>query len=360
MPTAKTSSFFPATNMHDCTHVSVLSCHETRLPIRGEYAPALARGARAAPALAQTASGRHPGLVPRSKVWRPPYVSVVGAECLKLTCPHIPVAAIQGLQRLLAAIQLRDAFRRPFPGRLVGQAAPLYNLRVNDRLLAAGAVTYLHQLETLDKFPCWVMFYRSEGSETNYPPPFISVPGLVDDGIFGLRKEHVQYDLLHTLDLGVAAVMAGTILHEFLKPADVLRTGVAGAPQVEKPMFRSVLGRGDMRLTRAREPRTGKHQLMQDGFRPPARSAAKAHARTHNRPPARSGPVPFGPRLPPAHRQPALTPARLLARPHVNPPARLRARARLHSPARMLLGKISRRRHNFADKFRATHMACRS
>ena len=33
--------------------------------------------------------------------------------------------------------------------------------------------------------------WRSDGSKMNHPPPFISVPGVSEDGIFGLKKEHV-------------------------------------------------------------------------------------------------------------------------------------------------------------------------
>jgi hypothetical protein len=83
---------------------------------------------------------------------------------------------------------------------------------------------------------------RSKGSHGNHPSPLIHFPG-VNLGIFGFEKQHLSYDILHTCDLGVSAVIAGSILAGLSKADRLWHSGLGTvAPSERSNVCRARLG----------------------------------------------------------------------------------------------------------------------
>ena len=62
----------------------------------------------------------------------------------------------------------------------------------------------------------------------NHPVPLVRLPG-VHLGIIGFEKTHLSYDVLHTCDLGVSAVIAGSILSGLADAEHIFQSGVREA-----------------------------------------------------------------------------------------------------------------------------------
>jgi hypothetical protein len=120
-------------------------------------------------------------------------------------------------------VRLQYHAKKPFGGRLVQNVCPEYNLKLHDRLHTGGSLLKLADYDTLDSFPAKLFFYRSMGSHLNGVCPLTHYAGL-ETGIFGLTLESIEFDVLHTIDMGVTQKLVGFILMLILD-SDVFRTG---------------------------------------------------------------------------------------------------------------------------------------
>ena len=128
-------------------------------------------------------------------------------------------------EQLKTAICLMYFDKRPFPGRLVTKRSDRFGFEIHDRLHPSGAVDELSSFDEIRHFPADVFFYRSKGSHINFVTPLITHDSL-HVGITGLGMEHMCYDTLHTMDLGVTQIIAGFALHYLVgDAADVFNTG---------------------------------------------------------------------------------------------------------------------------------------
>ena len=132
------------------------------------------------------------------------------------------------LRLLLDGVQMKFCVKKPFPGRVVTQDFVFRGTEINnlDKLQVGGSVSDLGGLDKITNFPAEVYFFRRLGSHCNKVTPFWELPGF-QGGILGLSIEHIEFDVLHTLDLGVVQSYIGLVVQSIVDDArDLLHAGI--------------------------------------------------------------------------------------------------------------------------------------
>ena len=121
---------------------------------------------------------------------------------------------------------MKQHAKDPFPGVLVQRASPRFGLLRHDKLHLGGSLSKFVDFAQLLIFPAVIFFFRATTSRLTGVCPLFSFSGLWD-GVIGLSLDSIEFDVLHTIDLGVTQRVIGAILMMILSsPLDFLGTGL--------------------------------------------------------------------------------------------------------------------------------------
>jgi hypothetical protein len=106
---------------------------------------------------------------------------------------------------LKETVNLTRCHKKPLPGTicLKGGVFKGVVLRRLDRLHSGGSLARVCDIDGL-VLPADVYFFRSEDSHMNKIAAFWAVPGF-QVGLMGVTVEHIEFDVLHCMDLGEPA-----------------------------------------------------------------------------------------------------------------------------------------------------------
>lgn len=128
-------------------------------------------------------------------------------------------------EAFLSSVKLEFCQKKPLPGLVLLSKCDAYQLEPLDRVHHGGSIQTLGDVFRLTTFPAKIFFIRTKGAKMNSICPLFAFPGLWT-GVLGFTVSNIQFDMLHTCDLGVCAHLVGTILAAIIDDSgDLLQTG---------------------------------------------------------------------------------------------------------------------------------------